>query len=248
MVSSTLAKASSIKIPPSKKFYLAVSIAGRDRAFFVDSGSDISLCPKSWAGAGEVEELSHSFRVGGYDEKSQQRITHRVKLKMNFIGVVKSLNFFLADVKTALIGNDILMNPNCNVSLNTKNSIISVNRLRIPSSMNSALAMKELERRRSKSSNQQEKIIHQNPKATSSFNVKVTPRSHERLVLTCQSTFSGTNSNVFLSDLDENDSIYVPSVICDIHAKSIETIVVNNTDSDVIIKKGASVRKGGSLL
>ena len=57
IVASSHFKHSNISVPPSRKFYLGVSIAGHARALFIDSGSDISLCPKSWAGSGVMEKL-----------------------------------------------------------------------------------------------------------------------------------------------------------------------------------------------
>ena len=239
VVSSTFKNARSISIPPSKKFYLAVAVAGRDRELFFYSGSDISICPMSWAVSGEVEELKAPFRVGGYDSGSQQLITKRVKVRVDFIGVIKNLQFYLANVKTALVGNDILMNPVSNISLNTKSSIISVNRLRIVSSINASLAIKELERRRKKASNGQPNTnLQPDWSASSVVTVKVAPFSHERLVLNCQSVCSSSIQHVFLSDMDESNSVYVPSVMCELGTMTVASVVVNNTDSDVVIKKG----------
>ena len=239
IVASSHFKHSNISVPPSRKFYLGVSIAGHARALFIDSGSDISLCPRHWAGSGVMEKLRQPFRVGGFDESTQQLIDHRVTLKVDFVGVIKSMKFYLADVKCGLIGNDVLMNVNSNISLNTKSSIITINRTKIVSSMNISLALSELSRRLSRvgicSANSISTRTDQTAKSTS--HVKVSPGSHQRLVVKCPSVISRGRKRVFLSDFDENDDIFIPSTFCKVNSNMVDTVVVNNTNEDILIKK-----------
>ena len=216
-------------------------VEGRIMCAFIDTAADLSLIPYSWKRYGKITKLRKHIKIRSFDGKSKQILKKSVSLKVNFGNVAVNLNFYLCKTKTPIIGVDLLRDPHLHLSINTKNEKFYIDRRSMRTANNEITSDEYLQNRIDQAKTNNE--IHKDKKQINWLRSKqdfiLKPNSTTDIITKCDLKPSKHEKQSLLSLYDnDNDDIYIPSMILWSPEKDIVITIENKTDQKLLLKNG----------
>ena len=130
------------------KYFVSGVVGGRGIDSFVDSGADLSVVPPEDVQHLSKQRLDRPFVVNGFTGGSKAEITHFVDATLDFCPGKVSGRFYVVDTPVAILGSDLLRDPQLRLSLETGEDILRIGSDVIFTKRTAADARGELRRRR----------------------------------------------------------------------------------------------------
>ena len=232
------------KVKSYGRYFVAADIGRATAPILVDTGADLSMCPVELKHLGKVTKITPIW-VKGFSPIGRQRVTEKVRIKMNFGGAKYTSDFYVADSTHMMIGCDLLRNPYSGVSMNTRTSRIRFNDRSIYMDDNAEDAIRSLDRRNTDRPTKKKEIDEWG------YTVRQTilrPKDWTPIEVCVQSKIE--NDVAFMTVWDDNDlstPTYAPSAIVLPKNKRFKILIENRTDKRLMIPAGEKLGKIKSI-